>query len=167
MKKYLVGSKLLGLQNAHDTDILLLDEEEEERVDIHYCTKSFLFKRMNFELPIEKPYINAYLHNYQLDADIIGQNFPYEYHILDQKDKYIELLTYLVDNKLMGFGRGEKYNCGQLLKSIYHVAYIAFIMQNNSTELTEEQKAIIQKIHDNQMPQEYLDELVEIISNLQ
>ena len=38
-----------------------------------------------------------------------------------------------------------------------------FILKNNSPIITVEQKAVIQKIHDCQMPIDYLDELLNIL----
>ena len=60
----------------------------------------------------------------------------------------------------------EKYsqnNCCD--KKIYHIAYNMFILQNNSPILTNEQKEIVQKIHDKEMPIEYLDEMEKIIKS--
>jgi hypothetical protein len=57
----------------------------------------------------------------------------------------------------------KRKNCSKL---IYHFAYNLFILQNNSVYLTPEQKEIIQKIHDCQMPIEYLDELERMLNEL-
>ena len=165
MKKFLVGSKLVGLDNAKDNDIVVLNDED-GRTDIHYITEASLNERMTFKLPQNARAALTYMYNYQYDIDIIKQDFPYVYHILDMRNKYIEVLNWIVDNQALGFNRRVDYNNGHLAKHMYHVAYTTFIMLNNSVELTSEQKDIVQKIHDKQMPRGYLDELENIIRAL-
>lgn len=52
------------------------------------------------------------------------------------------------------------------MKNIYHIAYNLFILLNNSVTLTEEQMNIVQKIHDCEMPIQYLQELRQLYSLL-
>lgn len=167
MKKYSVGSHLIGLNNTRDKDVVVVIEDcsYNENEDIHYLLKDYLDKLMNFEIPFSPNVVHRYLITYQYDKDIIGQDFPYEYHILDHRDKYIELLKYIVDTSAIGFDR-TIYRNNFINKIMYHVAYLTFVIKNNSVVLTEEQKSIVQKIHDRQMPVEYLDELESIIRSL-
>ena len=51
-------------------------------------------------------------------------------------------------------------------KLVYHIAYNLFIVQNNSPIITEEQKAIVQKLHDGEMPISYIDKLRAMIKAL-
>lgn len=165
--KYLIGSHLLGLQNNHDTDYLVIINDEDDIYsrrcvdgeDIVYCTKTNIDNRMNFRYTIDDRTASYYIINYQLDKDIIGQEFPLSYSILDRRNDYVKLLNFIVDNKACNFTREVDFNNGHTAKNIYHIAYLVFILENNSTKLTEEQKVIVQKIHDKQMPREYLDEL--------
>lgn len=172
--RYRVGSTLLGLSNNHDVDFIVLcdgnettyERKREGSDDVLYRSVQNIKKYMNFEYPITRQNARIYVVNYQLDANIISQNFPVEYHILDRRIDYIHLLLDIVNNKLLNFKRIPCLNNGCMSKILYHVAYTTFIMQNNSTTLTAEQKEIVQKIHDRQMPQDYLDELEEIIRGL-
>lgn len=170
MAKYLIGSKLIGLSNR-DNDYIIIDTEfEHKRVaengeDILYQNIEVTNKILNFDEENLK-YRRLWLYNYQYDKDIIGQNFPIEYHLLEHKDKLISLLKKIVEKKLYNFNKRVTVNKIYCTQIIYHIAYNTFIIQNNSTKLTEEQMQIIQDIHDIKKPIEYLDELAEIIKNL-
>lgn len=175
MNKYLVGSGLLGLNNRKDKDFVVIVDSEDENYyerrlidgeDICFRSKSNVDRQMNFELPLSMETARYYIINYQLDKDIVGQNFPYEYHILDRRNDYIELLNYIVDNECFAFNRRVIYNHGFLSKLMYHIAYLTFIMKNNSPFLSKEQKEIVQKIHDKKMPDDYADELKAMIKEL-
>lgn len=170
MEQYLVGSKLIGLKNCRDTDYLIVYEGEMPKVEriqgveCFYTTKEFLGKTLRFEKEsiIMK---NRSMFNYQLDTEIIGQNFPIEYHILNYRKELIKYLQKVVMFKKYKFDK-EKYNKNNCCdKKIYHIAYNMFILQNNSPILTNEQKEIVQKIHDKEMPVEYLDEMEKIIKS--
>ena len=173
MKRYLVGSNLLCLHNCCDHDYVVVVETDEEyrkcvfeeENHIYYISKPMLDKYMNFEIDY-KENVHDYLIQYQLDQNIISWDFPYKYNILDHKDKYIELLKYVVENKKHGFRRLSKKDNECCTKGLYHIAYNMFICLNNSTILTKEQKEIIQQIHDRKMPISYLDEMEKIINSL-
>lgn len=172
--KFQVGSRLLGLNNCHDNDFIVIVEGDVEIYKQQYLNEKEIFIRskqnldstMLFELPFNLKTIRWYIVNYQLDKNIIGQDFPIEYHVLDRRDDYIRMLNWIVDNKACNFNKCIYLNNGNCSKMIYHVAYTAFILHNNSTILTKEQKEIIQKIHDLQMPQSYLDDLKDLIKGL-
>ena len=172
---YLVGSKLLKINNNRDVDYLNLvksatTEElklrKENGAEIHTRTEEMERRTLNFELPFTYQAIHWYIVTYQLDKSIIGQDFPIKHSVLEKRDKYIEMLNWIVDNQALNFKKNEWLNRGNCSKIIYHIEYIVFILENNSTVLTDEQKVIVQKIHDTQMPQDYLDELAERIRNL-
>ena len=165
--KYLIGSKLIGLANNKDTDYLVLIEGNTRRIykdgqDTLYISKAAILERMHFKLDFRQNARNL-LFNYQLDKDIIGQNFPIDYHLLEYKKKLIELLKLIVREELLNFNNRVSTNNGHCSKIIYHIAYNVFILQNNSSIITAEQREIIQKIHDRQMPIKYLDYLREVI----
>jgi hypothetical protein len=170
MARYLIGSKLIGLSNR-DNDYIVVDTEFEHKravengEDILYQNIEVTNKILNFDEENPK-YRRLWLYNYQYDKDIIGQNFPIEYHLLEHKDKLISLLKRTVEKKLYNFNKRVTVNKSYCTQIIYHIAYNTFIIQNNSPIITNEQKAIIQKIHDIQMPIEYLDELAQIIKSL-
>ena len=169
--KYLIGSKLLGLTNEKDKDYMIISNKydykriSENDEDILYRSQENILYHLRFEGDYTK-HTFIYLVNYQYDREIIGPDFPIEYHILDHKYKLINFLQWIVANKEMNFNKNLKFKHGNCSKLIFHIAYNAFILQNNSPIITPEQKAIIQKIHDRQMPVDYLDELAAIINNL-
>ena len=170
--KYLVGSTMLGLSNNRDKDYLVITDEygdyksvrngEEDIICISYDT---LVNRMEFKSDYKT---NAYflILNYQFDKDIIGQDFPIEYHILDYKKELIQLLKTIVEYKLLNLNKRVSIKGGLCSKWLYHIAYNVFIIQNNSTVLTSEQKETIQKIHDKEMLISFRDELIKMISKL-
>jgi hypothetical protein len=170
MSKYLIGSKLLGLDNNKDNDYLIISDEYdykrkyENGEDVLYRSTENMQKFMMFDVDM-KTNAGLLLLNYQLDKNIIGQNFPIEYNLLDYRSQLIELLNMIVEYKLLNFSKriSSKGHCS---KRLYHIAYNIFIIQNNSPIITEEQKAIIQKLHDRQMSITYIDELSEMIANL-
>lgn len=172
MVKYLIGSKLLNLNRAKSANYLVLSTEQDHTYDCIggclVCLRSHndIEKFTKFNVEFNRQNIEKLIFNYQLDSSIIGQNFPIEYHLLDYKNKVIEMLKTIVDNRYLNFNKKVKIKGEYCSKKIYHVAYNTFIIQNNSPIITDEQRAIIQKIHDIQMPIEYLDELAQIIKSL-
>ena len=146
--KYLVGSKMLGLKNTKDTDYVIISEDYEyKRIysngeDILYRSKENIITSMLFNRDINK-FAGSLILNYQYDADIIGQDFPIEYHLLDHKEELINLLKVIVKNKLLNVNKRVSIKGGKCSKTLYHIAYNVFILQNNSPIITEEQKQII------------------------
>lgn len=172
-KEYLVGSKLLNLENATDLDYFVFDESKDDfilttdantHIDYFYSSSNVLNKYFNFEEDYKTSLhaVRIYSILYQYDIDIIGQEFPITFHVLTHKTEYIEYLKYLANNNLSIFNvvcRNRKTNFVSCHKNTYHIAYLTYILKNNSTTLTIEQKQKIQTIHDKQMPLSYLDEL--------
>lgn len=171
MEKYLIGSSLLGIKNTRDKDyIVFIDNANYTRSavvmenlegNIHYRNKDDFIKSLNFKLEDYKSLVN-----YQCDREFIGEDFPIEYHILDYKDKVIEMLKRISKFNKCGFSKNFMQGDNCCIKRIYHIAYNIFIVQNNSVELTDKQLEIVQKIHDIQMPIDYIDTLKEMIDNL-
>lgn len=171
MEKYLVGSKLLGLNNRDEDYIAITDLSEEfkrvviDNKDVSLRPLSAVKKSTCFDKEVD---IKYKLWNYQLDKDIIGQDFPYEYHILDYKEELKALLKEIVSRNMYGFNprvkcRNKETNEYVCSKIFYHIAYNLFILENNSPIITDEQKEIISKIHDGKMSANYIDELRERI----
>jgi hypothetical protein len=161
----LLGSKLLGLSNNKDTDYITINDETKpngEKVDFGIRKLEWIENRLNFSI------IDIYtLYNYQLDQSILKQDFPIKYNILDYRSELIDMLKKIVRENMFNFHKGIQAEGGNCSKMIYHIAYNVFIVQNNSPIITAEQKAIVQKIHDRQMPIDYLDTLAEMINNLE
>ena len=167
MRKFLVGSSLLGLTNIRDTDYLVVSENENntdfnDGVDYRYRTTTNIKETLEF-----KNNDGRKLFNYQLDKAInkeFGKFIPY--NILDYRNELTRFLKEIVRYKMFNFNKRVTTNNGHCSKMIYHIAYNLFILENNSPIITDEQKAIIQKIHDRLMPIEYIDELGRRINNL-
>lgn len=173
--KFKIGSSLI-LQNCRDNDYLVIAEKlpskeeylsnKQEGIEYHYYTKEMILDEIGFKKPFNRTTILPYLWSYQLDENIIKQGFPFKHSVIRSRNNYISLLNYLIDSHWFDRKRSPMLNNGNCSKIIYHIAYIVFILENNSTILTDEQKAIVQQIHDKQMPQSYLDTLQEKIKNL-
>lgn len=167
-KKYLVGSKLLGLSNAKDTDYVVLVKKNgvykrviEDGADVLYISEEYVKQIMSFTFNSYTYSINAF--NY--DANIIGQDFPIEYHILDYKKELKALLQYIAKNNLFNFNDKISVD-GSMSPNLYRVYYNYCILENNSVFLTAIQKENVQKIHDKEMPISFLNELKEKILKL-
>ena len=167
MNKYLVGSAACGLANLKDRDyIILIDDtltgeyQMSHREDCFWCTKGQLLTRFRFEGTLFESIVN-----FQFDREIIGSEFPIEYHILDYRETLTLLLKRIARDGELNFHTAISTN-GCCTKMIYYIAYNIFILQNNSPHLTPEQKAIVQKIHDRQMPISYINELSTMIEQL-
>lgn len=171
--KYLTGSKMLGLTNNKDTDYICFvdidgnENTEDKTIDYIKTTMDRLQKTLHFERTGGDSIYRNQIYNYQYDEFFMGKDFPINYHILDYREEYIRLLKDIVKNEDFNFTKSAIFNNGICSKIIYHIAYGVFILENNSPEITPEQKAIVQKIHDRQMPIAYLDVLEEKIRNLQ
>lgn len=169
--RYLVGSNLLGLTNNKDIDYLEFCEEcdykftKENGNDVIYVSYEELLQRLKFKKDF-KQYAKYLIINYQFDKDIIGQDFPINYHILDYKENLLNLLIQIIDNKWLNVNKRISVNKGHCSKLIYHIAYNVFILKNNSPIITPEQKEIIQRLHDRETPISFIDELIEMIVNL-
>ena len=166
--EYIIGSKLLGLKNTRDMDRLVFNSNVDyKRIckdgnDVVNVSEEYLKDTMRFINPVGKR-ARLMIYNYQLDQAIIGQNFPIKYNILDYKLELLELITRVILEKGMNFNKRITTNNGCCCKQVYHIAYNIFILYNNSPILTNEQKQIIQDIHDELVPIDYLDELVKIL----
>lgn len=172
MKKYRVGSSILHLTNCKDVDYVILSDEygkykriynKETKEDLIYIEESYLQSILSF-----KEYNKMLLiYNYQYDRELIGNDFPIEYHLLDYKEELKKYIFVVVDYQLFNFNKmityGENKCCSPL---IYHIAYNVFILKNNSPILTSEQLSIVQKLHDGVMPIEYIDTLTNIVYEL-
>lgn len=172
MKRYKIGSSVLCLDNCKDADYVVLSNEygnykmiydKETKEDVVYITEEYLNSILTF-----KHYnMSLIMFNYQYDREIIGKDFPIEYHLLDYRNELVNYLKEIVKFKMFNFNKRIKCNGGNCTRMIYHIAYNVFILQNNSPILTNEQKAIVQKIHDHLMPISYIDDLEQMINKLE
>lgn len=159
--QYKVGSANLQIDNKNDKDYIILQSDysykkvidPETKEDLIYISKEVLENNLNF-----RGNFKHQMYNYQYDEDIIGSDFPIEYHILDHKKELLAYLKEIVRQRLFNMNTTISVN-GNCTKIVYHVAYNYFILKNNSPILTAEQVEIVNKIHDLKMPISYVDEL--------
>ena len=156
--KILTGSKAGQIADNRDLDYLYVDEPrpatKQEGIDGFEITSEELNQRKNFTFAERHKLYYSYL----FDKAINPESPLDDYHILDYKKELYELIKETVEKNK--FGLSGKFNYkGYILKQVYHIAYNIFILWNDSPLITPEQKAIVQKIHDHQMPIEYLDTL--------
>ena len=167
MKKFIIGSSILGLTNLRDKDYLYIVENGNtitinDENDNHYRTKEYQLELLEF-----KNNDGRKLFNYQCDKAINKEFGEFiSYNILDYKSELIKFLKNIVNKKLFNFDKRVSTEDKKCAKYIYHIAYNLFIVENNSPIITTEQKEIIQKIHDLKMPIDYLDELERKINEL-
>lgn len=103
MKKYVLGSSLLGLKRCRDIDylVLVVDKDNyykrvrEEGADIVYRSVDNMIKYLNFEINIFEDG-GVVLYNYQLDKNIINQDFPISYNILDHKNNVLKVIGTII-----------------------------------------------------------------------
>lgn len=164
---YKIGSAILKLDNPKDEDYLDITNNEEKPYyrelidgkDVVHRSQSNIIKFLNYEVDFiaNAPLL---LYNYQLDRELIGAEFPIEFHLLDHRAEVEKLLEVIKQYKLMNYDQeiyGEGNTC---TKRVYHIAATKCFLKNNAMTLTAEQKAIIQKIHDGLMTWEEYKEKV-------
>ena len=162
MTDIIVGSSILGLENVRDRDILVLDSEREyswfdlDKNNFHPVSYERLKNEMAF---MPNRYWDGF-YAYMLDSDINPNEL--DYNVFEHKDDMRKMLKEF-NFERRGMVIPEKYapKIEFLDKKYYHLAYNLFLLQNGSKELSQEQKDIIQKIHDREMPLSYKDILAE------
>ena len=159
-----VGSTILGLDNCRDTDILLIDSPRrgswfKDGINFHPVDNERLKAEMAFDTDRYWDQFYAYM----LDSDINPNNL--DYNVFDYKDKLFSCIKNFNFDKLHIVPFDYRPN-GVMSKRLYHIAYNAFMLQNDSKILLPEQKVIVQKIHDHEMPLTYERELENLIKNL-
>lgn len=169
MKKFLIGSSILGLTNIKDSDYLYIYENSSEANtkiddgnDNRYRTKEYQIELLEFKNDDGRK-----LFNYQCDKTInkeFGEFIPY--NILDYRKELTKFLKEIVKEKTFNFNKSITQGNQCCCKMVYHIAYNTFILINNSPIITNDQKAIIQSIHDKNMPIDYIDDLILLIDNL-
>ena len=132
---YLCGGSLI-LKNPNDTDVVLFFKNGEDRINAIKKAPHDTGYNLHFAVDNNKPFLGCY--GVQLMKKLYGEEEPLKLDIFDEKTKveYKELLIkyakLLQDNS----------------KKWYHILTAVYMYENNSYELTENQKNIIQEVHD-------------------
>lgn len=169
-KKYLVGSALLNLKNINDLDYISLENNNEkennnllknnEKIDIFYVDSKRIAS-LTYDIDYfenSKTLFENFQYDNSIRSNLGHEKIPIEFRILENREKVIELLNFTKENMLQNYTPLISYPGGFMTKSTLNVVYTKFIIENNSIILTEEQKDVIQRIHDRSMPwTEYLE----------
>lgn len=193
IKKYLTGSRFIGLENCHDYDYLIIcdktqwkratPEDRKNKQDNHYWTIELIKKSLNFE----DQFSSANWDSLSTMRALLVTNVLFIQHLLsdvelcksekwvnkelffNNKNKYKDGLLWAVQHNVYNLNydfmiRENMYcNC---TRRIYNVMYTLYILLNGDFYITEQQKQILQTIHDNQMPLEFLKEIPPLINQL-
>lgn len=166
--KYVLGSKMLRMNNPRDTDeVTFVDKpswQVRERGKI-----SIPFVKMvidSFTDGKNKPsdhYKSFYI--YQLSAPFIeDENYPFkDFNILEHKDVWVKQLKgYMNHPATEEMAMKEDI----LPKNFYHILYQYNMIVENAHWISDEARENVQKIHDLEMPSSYFYELRELINSL-
>lgn len=167
--KYIIGSNEIGLSNEKsDLDYLIIDNSvdyqrtNENDEDILRRSEENIKSYINYSVPLDNKTCGLYIFNYQLDRDLIGTDFPIDFHLLDNKNNLITILKYTIQNRLFNFNKNVwtgEFNDKRMSKLTYHIAFNIFILVDNSVKITNEHLQIVQKIKNGEMSIDYIDEL--------
>ena len=167
--KYLVGSKMLGLDNCRDEDwITLIDERTPFDNQNGHVRIAFLQTLINHFIEGKgqhnDPYKSKYI--YQISAGFHDdRDYPFkDFNILDHKQVWIKKLK-----GYMNHPETEKFALasGSLNKTFYHILYQYYMIVENTHFISEEAKTDVQKIHDFEMSSRYFYELRDLINGLE
>lgn len=162
--KILYGSKMLKLKNPRDEDLIVLQYKDPtgKHLDVlltNEIIQSFIQG---------KSYVNDHpraCRLYQNSCDFHEEeDYPFEYfNILFHKRPWISFLKANINSPEQEQYIGTK----QILpKRYYHILYQYYMIKENTHWISEEGRAIVQKIHDLEMPSSYFYELRDLINSL-
>lgn len=165
---YLLGSKLLELHNARDTDIVTYMQADTKVAKEAGC-KSISFENHIIDHFIKGSHIRpdpykAYM-IYQLSAGFNkDNNYVFQhFNILEHVSIWKEWLkAYMNDSQI----EQDACKLDILPKKFYGILYQYYMIKENTHWISEEARAKVQKIHDLEMPSSYFEELRALINSL-
>lgn len=166
--KYLLGSKMLKLENNRDEDwTVFVNENAKTANNYGYKSIPFFQTIINFFTRGNNikadPYSALFL--YQLSTGFVDDaEYPFgEFNILEHIKVWKEWLKAYMNGKKVE-ARATKTDI--LPKQFYHILYQYYMITENVHFISDEAKAKVQKIHDLEMPSEYFYELRDLINSL-
>lgn len=165
-----IGSSVL-VPNAHDTDILLVTDNSNllsQRL-LWGSYDIFIYPLHKFEQQLSYENFGTAYQNVCFallkSSDVLYGEFPLpDYSFKDHyKDALQACLAY---GELNYFNPDVSAVNGNCPKSMIWALATYFVVLNDSTEFTSEQRDLIQKCHDMDLPREYAWELKTKIENL-
>lgn len=168
--KYLLGSKMLKLNDARDEDwIEFVDLKQSEITNICAQRSIPAFRRMlarfgegKYSTYSSTPHIIRTL--YQLSREFHDSNFPFnDFSIFENKQEWIACLK-----RYMSASENEEYALKNdiLPKDFYHILYQYNMIIEDTVWISGKAKVNVQKIHDLEMPSSYFYELRDLINSL-
>ena len=166
--KYVLGSKMLQINNPRDIDEITFVDKPSWQVREN-GKRSIPFVKMiidGFTKGKNKPndFFKA-MYIYQQSAPFFEDyNYPFkDFNIFDYKEVWIEQLK-----GYMNYPATEETAIkGDILpKNFYHILYQYHMIQENVHHISDEARINVQKIHDLEMPSSYFYELRELINKL-
>lgn len=152
---YKTGSSLL-LKNNRDVDFVHFYETKKECIKEAMHTRFSKEHNIHYDVvrPLE-PFLYCYLWHFMEHVE--GEDLHLEkFNMFEQnnKVKYIELLK----NYAKGFKPSDK--------KWYHVLAVCYMYTNGKYELTKEQLAKVQEIHDNGSNEEMCESILKMLEEL-
>ena len=166
MRKYLVGSKMLKLDNCRDTDYMYIKEENEVSDEKGRTVRfqNFIIESFIRTKDIKSDPCKSWL-LYQVTTGFHEEDdYPFKFDIRDYKDQWIKHLQAYLNDADVERRYTER---GEILpKEMYHFEYQYHMILENKLWLDGEAKDVVQKIHDLEMPVSYFYELRDKINAL-
>jgi hypothetical protein len=167
--KYLLGSKMLKLNNNRDEDWVTFVEKHnpEKRIKGHRRIPFFKMMMERFlggEVHPDSMYHSCFF--FQLSCGFFegDENYPFkDFNLLEHKDVWIKQLK-----GYMNHPKTEKlaFSKETLDKTFYHILYQYHMIVEDTHWISDEAKVDVQKIHDLEMPSSYFYELRDKINSL-
>ena len=167
--KYLFGSKMLKMNNCRDEDWLTFTSDN-ARTARENGYKSIPFYKRIVKCFTEGKNVKADPFNamflYQLSAPFISDpNYPFnDFNIFEHKEVWIAWLKAFVNSSNNETWATKK---DILPKQFYHVLYQYYMITEDVHWISDEAKAVVQKIHDYEMPSSYFYDLRNLINSLE
>lgn len=171
---YQTGSAIF-CTNCKDKDIVVVTSDGDangrlfgfDGYDVFTYSKSSLQKIADFKV---KNVYSLYLIALAKCGVLYGANpFP-DFNLFAHKAELVDLMIQLCEEKYCSPRYHNMKNWNACLQQTIWLFANYFALVNNSLEFTDEQKEILQKCHDNELPRTYADELyqnlIEMKNNL-
>lgn len=159
MSKYLIGSKLLLLDNCRDEDWITLSEGS-KKLRIHEKMIENFMKGKNYPGDSYKGRVLYQLSN-GFYADSAEAPFPH-FNILEHKENWIQCIK----SRFAFYDIDTIAQLEILPKYFYHFIYQYYMIKENTHYISEEGKSIVQKVHDLEKPGYFIYIINDMIKEL-
>lgn len=159
----LTGSETF-CSNCKDTDIWVIANTDKdysrifgyEGYDIFVWSLNNLKECTQFE---QKEFKSLYIISFLKNEKLYGTNPIPDFNLLDHKNKLVDLMIMLCERKYNNSLYANAKNDEMCLKQSVWLFANYFAILNDSLDFTDEQKEILQKCHDNELPRSYIEDL--------